>query len=413
MGKLTVIKIRSITAPGRYGDGAGLHLHVRSATRKNWVLRYMINGQSRDMGLGSFPDVSLADARSNAAEAQAQIRAGIDPIESRRVPPPPEDRSFRAVAAELIEDKKIGWRNPKHTWQWENTLARHVYPTVGDRLVGSVTTEDVMDILRPLWGKTPETASRLRGRIEAVIDAARAKGWYAGENPARWKGHLSTRLPSPLSIRRVEHYPSLPWQQIGDFMAQLDRHHGFSARSLAFAILTGARSGEVRELTWREIDLDSATWTVPGPRMKGGRPHRVPLSSGAMEVLERVQPDQSDPASFVFPGSKGAPQSLMAMVVLVRRMNGERTDGIVRWKDGMTGEPIVPHGFRSTLRDWAAEATPYPREVAEAALAHAKGNKVEAAYARSDLLERRRPMMEDWSRVCLGNVMPVSTDHSL
>jgi len=401
MAKLTAIEVKNLKTPGRYGDGQGLYLRVRDDGRKGWVLRYMINKVSRDMGLGSYPDISLAAARDAAGDARQIIRSGRDPIEARKqVPIAKVDHSFRAAAESMLADRGIGWRNEKHAWQWRNTLERFAYPVIGTIDVQDVTTEHIMDILRPIWGEIPETASRVRGRIEAVIDAARASGQPIGANVARWKGHLATRLPPPTRVRRVVHHPSLPWQQMPDFMRALRGRAGFSARALEFTILTAARSGEVRGMTWSEIDLDAAIWTVPADRMKMGRVHRVPLSDAACSLLRAAGTIEGGRTAHVFPGEKSAVQSNMGMVVLLRRMNGARSGEAAIWKDGLTGEPIVPHGFRSTFRDWAAEATPYPREVAEAALAHAKGSKVEAAYARTDLLERRRPMMDDWGRWC-------------
>ncbi|RFD19501.1 DUF4102 domain-containing protein [Komagataeibacter melaceti] len=407
MSKLTAIAVKSMTIPGRYADGNGLYLHVRSADRKNWVLRFMLKGRSRDMGLGSFPDISLAAARIKALEAKALIREGVDPIEARRVyrsPEPEMAKTFRYAAQALIEDKRPGWRNEKHAAQWSSTLERFAYPVIGDTPVQDVTLDHVLDILRPIWHCIPETASRLRGRIENVMDSAYARGWCAQENPARWKGRLSTILPTQSSIRAVEHYPSLPWRKAPDFLLALSEREGMARWALLFAILTAARSGEVREATWGEINLHSRTWTIQAGRMKAKRMHRVPLSSHAMAVLGMMLPDKDGPVSYVFPGRNGRPISSMGMTMLLRRMNGIGTDDAAHWKDGLTGEPIVPHGFRSTFRDWAAEATNYPREIAEAALAHEKDNKVEAAYARSDLLERRRPMMQEWGDWCVSRI---------
>ncbi|WP_281650192.1 phage integrase central domain-containing protein [Novacetimonas hansenii] len=408
MSKLTAIAVKSMTRPGRYADGNGLYLHVRSADRKNWVLRFMLMGRSRDMGLGSYPDISLAAARVKALEAKGLIREGIDPIEARRVnqsPEPQSAKTFRYAAKALIEDKRPGWRNEKHVAQWVSTLERFAYPTIGDIAVQDVTIDHVLRILRPIWHQIPETASRLRGRIENVMDSAYARGWCTQENPARWKGRISTILPSQSSIRNVEHYPSLPWKRIPDFLTELSKREGMGRWALLFAILTAARSGEVRGATWAEMNLHSRVWTIPGARMKAKRPHRVPLSSHAMAVLGMMVPCQNGPDSCVFPGRRGKPISLMAMTMMLRRMNGMGTDDVIHWKDDITGEPIVPHGFRSTFRDWAAEQTNYPREMAEAALAHEKDNKVEAAYARSDLLERRRPMMQEWGNWCFSRML--------
>ena len=265
-----------------------------------------------------------------------------------------------------------------------------------------------MGVLRPLWERTPETASRLRGRIEAVLDAAKARGWREGENPARWKGHLALRLPSPRKVRAVEHHPALPWQQVSAFMAALRERDGVAVRALDFLLLTAARSGEVRGMRWGEVDLDAAVWTIPGKRMKAGKLHRVPLSAPALALLRRIRPEQVGADALVFAGTRpGQPLSDMSLTAVLRRMNaavgGQRPPP---WRDPASGEPVVVHGFRSTFRVWAGECTPYPREVVEAALAHTLRDRVEAAYARTDLLERRRPLMEEWATFCAARKPP-------
>lgn len=404
MALLTATQVKNLTKPGRYRDSAGLYLVIRKSGHKGWVFRYMLAGRSRDLGLGSFPGVRLAEARLAADEARAKVRAGIDPVAVKAVPIEtdiePEDHSFRKAAEDLIADRAIGWSNPKHASQWLNTLSAHAYPVIGKVDVQDITTDQLLEILRPIWSKTPETASRVRGRIEAVIDGARARGWRTGDNPARWKGHLATRLPSPVRVRAVVHHPSLPWQQVPAFCAALGRREGYSVRALEFAILTACRSGEVRGMLWSELDRKAGLWTIPPERMKARRWHRVPLSRQALEILDALEAGRASSTGYVFATPSGRPLSLMAMLETVRRMNGKKTGEPAVWKDGLTGEPIVPHGFRSSFRDWAAEATPYAREVAEAALAHTVESKVEAAYARSDLLELRRSLMQDWADWC-------------
>ncbi|AOX16952.1 hypothetical protein A0U89_07140 [Kozakia baliensis] len=390
--------------PGRYSDGAGLYLVIRSSGHKGWVFRYAMSGRRRDIGLGAFPDVRLSDARISAEKARAQIREGIDPLAAKNVHVEDGDHSFRKAAADLIADRAIGWSNPKHAAQWTSTLEAHVYPVIGDIDVEDITTDHLLDILRPIWAKTPETGSRVRGRIEAIMDGARARGWRTSDNPARWKGHLATRLPPPSRVRATVHHPSLPWQQIPAFFADLRKREGYSARSLEFTILAACRSGEARGMKWSEVDLKKAIWTIPPERMKTRRWHRVPLSDEALQVLTAVRPDNIVLDHHVFAAPGGKPQSLMAMLETVRRMNGKKSGHEPIWKDGLTGEPIVPHGFRSSFRDWASEATPYAREVAEAALAHTVDNKVEAAYARSDLLDLRRPLMDDWGKWCISKL---------
>ena len=386
---------------GRYTDGQGLQLHVRASGVKAWVLRYMVAGRSRDMGLGPYPDVGLAEARLKAQAARGLIREGKDPVDARAADrlarSIAQERTFRAAAEVLISDKAKGWRNEKHAWQWARTLEFFAYPVFGDWPVQQVDAEAVMRVLRPIWDIKPETASRLRGRIEAVLDAARARGWRTGENPARWKGGLAAMLPSARKVRAPEHHASLPWRDLPAFLQELRRRDGMSARAIEFAILTAARSGEVRGATWSEIDLAAAVWTIPGKRMKAGKLHRVPLSAGAIAVLQAVRQEDALPGAFVFPGQRhGKPLSDMSLTAVLRKMNDVPDGEVVPWRDGMSGEPITVHGFRSTFRVWAGEETSYPREVVEAALAHAIRDKSEAAYARTDLLERRRALMEEW-----------------
>ena len=408
MGKLTAIGVRAATKPGRYGDGDGLHLHVRAAGQRAWVLRYMRDGRSRDMGLGPYPEVTLAEAREKASAARKQVRAGADPVDARR-----RDRvartamsgqTFRAAAEELIADKGKGWRNPKHRAQWSSTLVAYAYPAFGDRPVREVDTDAVMAVLRPLWERVPETASRLRGRIEAVLDAARARGWREGENPARWKGNLASRLPTPRKVKATQHHPALPWQKAEAFMVALRQRKGVAARAIEMVILTAARSGEVRGMCWGEIDMAAAVWIVPASRMKAERLHRVPLSAAALAMLEARRPDHTAADALVFPGAAARKQlSDMSLTATLRRMNEVALGQAVPWTDPVQGKAITVHGFRSTFRVWAGEAAQHPREVVEAALAHTLKDKAEAAYARTDLLERRRPLMEAWARHVAGD----------
>ncbi|GGG34057.1 bacteriophage P4 integrase [Caldovatus sediminis] len=413
----TATEVRAVFvrgAPCRFSVGGGLHLWVRGPGKAQWVLRYRApDGRRRDMGLGTFPGVPLAEAR---ARAQAARQAGRDPLAAReaerraraeaeaaeRARAEAERRTFRAAAEALIAAKRPGWRNTKHAAQWSATLAAYAYPVLGDLPVAEVDTDAVLRVLRPVWQRAPETASRLRQRIEAVLDAATAKGWRAGANPARWKGHLDALLPPPRKAKPVRHHPALPWRDMPAFMAALGAREGVAALALRFAILTAARTGEVRGMTWREVDLAARVWTVPAARMKAGRAHRVPLSTAALAVLEAVRPLAAGPDALVFPGGRaGRPLSDMALSMLVR---GMCRDGLAegeppRWRDA-EGRAAVAHGFRSTFRDWAGETRPEGREVVERALAHAIKDKAEAAYARSDLLERRRALMEAWGAFC-------------
>lgn len=399
MGKLTAIEVKSETKPGRYTDGDGLHLHVRPSGRKAWVFRHMRDGKLRDMGLGGYPDVSLAQARIKLHEARQVSRDGADPIEARRLAKgrKDKDRTFKAAAEHLIAAQKAGWSNEKHADQWTSTLAAYAYPVIGDLHVEDVTTEHVLRILQPIWSTKTETASRVRGRMEAVLDAARAMHWRQGENPARWKGHLASVLPKPSKVRVVEHHPSLPWQKLPAFLTLLRARTGSAARAIEFAILTAARSGEVRGVTRRELDLEARLWIVPKERMKAKRPHRVPLSVAALAFLDSMHVAEMTSDQLLFPSnSPRTPLSDMALTMVLRRMNAGAVGESSPWVDGSTGEQITVHGFRSTFRVWAGEQTEHPREVIEMALAHAVGDAVEAAYARTDLMERRRALMEDW-----------------
>lgn len=444
MARLTAVALKAKVVavaknpPGkavRIQDGEGLSLLLpvppkpkpgetaRAQDQGAWTLRYTFDGKRKDMGLGAFPELGLADARARAAEARTKLRAGTDPQAERaqakvaRIEAAAVDRSFAAIARACIEAKAPGWRNAKHAAQWETTLAAHVFPIMGKLPVADVTTEHVLRVLQPLWTRTPETASRVRGRIETVLDYARARKLQTGDNPARWRGNLAELLPAPRKVRAVAHQPALPWGDVPAFLAALEAHRGMAALALRFAILTAARTGEVRGMTWGEVDMAGAVWTVPARRMKAGKLHRVPLSAAALAVLETVKVGQPAPGALVFPSPAprrqiAAPLSDMALSMLVRGMacDGLAEGELPRWRD-TEGRAVVPHGFRSTFRMWAGETRPEGREVVEAALAHSIRDKVEAAYQRSDLLERRRPLMEGWGSFCTrptgGNVIPL------
>ena len=411
-GKLTTKTAEALTlkgrhTPGRHTDGDGLHLHVRATGEASWVLRYRLHGGQRDMSLGGFPQVSLKAAREAAMAARVLVKRGRDPIRERHrtaqeaAEAASRGRTFQAAAEALLEARAAEWRNAKHRWQWRATLAKHAFPLIGALPVAEVDTAAVLRVLRPVWAKTPETASRLRGRIESVMDFAWANGWRTGENPARWKGNLAELLPRPDKLARVQHQPALPWQQVPAFMAALWERRGTAALALRFAILTAARTGEVRGMTWGEVDAEARVWVVPGARMKMGQMHRVPLSDAALAVLAEVHPRETRRDMLVFPGARaGSTLSDMALAMLVR---GMATDGVPegeppRWRD-VAGRVVVPHGFRSSFRDWCGETRPEGRKVAERALAHVVRG-VEGAYARSDLLEKRRPLMAAWAEWC-------------
>lgn len=389
---------RLLTKPGVHAYGDGLYLQVRNADRRTWIFRYSLGGKARWMGLGALDDVPLANAREAALEARKLLRAGLDPIDARKgadpvaAAPIPAIHTFEAVAGEYIAAHEAGWRNAKHRQQWTNTLATYAFPILGAVDVADLTTDAVAGVLAPIWTTKPETASRLRGRIEAVLDYARVKGWRSGDNPATWRGNLKHLLADPTKMATVKHHAALPWREIGAFMATVAGREGVASLALRFAILTAARTGEVIGATWREIDLDGpdgAVWTIPGARMKAGKEHRVPLSDAAVAILTeagKLRTRKDAAALPVFPGQRiDRPVSNMSMEMLLRRMG--RRD-------------LTVHGFRSTFRDWVAEATDYPRELAEASLAHTLGNAVERAYQRGDLLTKRRKLMEAWATFC-------------
>ena len=392
MSKLNAARMRTLTQPGAYGDGAGLYLQVRGADNRSWLYRFRLHGKAHLMGLGMVADVSLAEARDAAAAARKLVRQGINPIDQRRAARAKSAAqvglTFTQVADAYISAHEPSWRNAKHRQQWRTTLHTYAAPILGKLPVAQVDVGAVTRVLEPLWRSKTETASRLRGRIESVLDYATARGWRTGDNPARWRGHLDNLLPARSKVARVQHHAALPWREIGAFMATLAEEQGISALALRFAILTAARTGEVIGARWSELNMTEAVWTVPADRMKAAREHRVPLSDDSLEVLRKVAKLATDPKAdgYVFPGGKpGKPLSTMALLMLLRRM--ERGD-------------LTAHGFRSTFRDWCAEATNYPREVAEAALAHTLRDKTEAAYQRSDLMEKRRRLMADWATFC-------------
>jgi integrase len=404
LGKLTTIRVRNAKARGLYGDGGGLFLQVGATGGKSWIFRWKQAGKFRLMGLGPLHTVSLAEARDLALACRKLRLQGIDPIEHRRAQRADQQLAaakgitFRQCAEGYIAAHRAGWRNEKHAAQWPSTLEAYAYPVFGNLSVQAIDTGLVMKALEPIWNKKPETASRVRGRIESVIDWATARGYREGENPARWRGHLQNLLAPRNKVRRVEHHAALPYSEIGAFMAELRKQEGIGARALEFAILTAARTGEVIGARWGEISMADRLWTVPGARMKAGREHRVPLTDSAVAILDRMKAIRTD--DFVFQGGKvGRPLSNMAFLMLLRRMG--------------RGELTV-HGFRSTFRDWAAECTAFPAEVAEMALAHTVSDKVEAAYRRGDLFQKRRQLAEAWATFCdlpsappAGAVVPI------
>ncbi len=395
--KLTALSVQRARRPGLYGDGDGLYLQVSGPKGENrsWLFRYRLAGRSRAMGLGALLVVTLAEARTKALEARRLLAEGLDAIDARESRRALERAkraklvTFRQAAETYLRSHASGWRNAKHAAQWRATLETYAYPIIGDLPVGEIDAGLVMKILDPIWAGKTTTAARVRGRIESILDAATARGHRKGENPARWKGHLENLLPARAKVQVVVHHAALPYAELGAFMAALRGQDGIAARALGFAILTACRTSEVIGATWGEIDLAAATWTIPANRIKAGREHRIPLSAPALAILRPLR-EIREAGGFVFPGGRiGRGLSNMALLALLKRMK----------RDDLTA-----HGFRSTFRDWAAEQTNFPRDVAEMALAHAIGDKVEAAYRRGDLFEKRRRMMEAWSRFAVDPV---------
>lgn len=383
--------------PGAYADDDGLYLKIGTTGAASWQYRYQINGKRRMMGLGSCANVGLAEAREKAADARKQVKQGIDPLEvkeAEQTAVKAKATTFRELATEYIADHRPGWRNAKHGQQWENTLAQYAFPKIGDKPIAEISTEDVLGILKKLWTEKPETASRLRNRIELVIDAGRAKGLSTAANPAAWRGHLDKLLPKRTKASKG-HHAAMDYRELPAFYKRLTEDRGsLSSVALQITILTACRTSEVLLADWSEFDLDNRLWTIPGERMKAGRPHRVPLSDEVLKLLQGIKGE-----GYVFPGAReGRPLSNMAMTMVLRRL----------------GHPeLTVHGFRSTFRDWCAEETHYPNIVAEQALAHTVGNAVEAAYRRGDLLDKRRALMADWATYCTtkpaANVVPITS----
>jgi integrase len=414
LAALTAPEVRSLVKGGRsalHADGGGLYLAIEGAGRARWAFRYMRRGRAREMGLGSIVSVSLAGARTAAAAARDVLRQGGDPIDNRRADEATivnDGRSFSKAAEAYIAAHSPAWRNAKHAAQWRATLDTYASPVFGAIHVSEVATPNILQALQPIWLDKPETAARLRGRIEAVIDYATAHGWRTGDNPARWKGHLASVLPRRAAVAPQRHHPALPWPRLPAFFIALGAHTGVAKLALRLAILTAARTEEVLGATWAEFDLVNALWTVPAVRMKSGRAHRVPLSAPAVAVLDEARQLRGIASDHAFPGFKrGRPLSNMALLALTRRMNEPDADAspaaLPPWVDA-DGRRVVPHGFRSTFRDWCEETTSTPHAVAEAALAHVVGDKTEAAYRRGDLFDKRRALMEAWGRYATSEI---------
>ena len=386
--RLTAIAVEKLKRSGRHSDGGGLYLNVSKSGSKSWVFIWAKDQRKREMGLGAFPSVSLASARDRAARCRKQVADGLDPIAERERG---ARKTFGDVADAYFETMRADWSNGKTHYKWHRALVHHCAP-IRALQVASIQTEDVLLVLKPLWGTKSETASKLRGRIERVLDFARAKGWRHAENPARWRGHLQNALPKPRALTRG-HLPAMDYHDVPAFIERLQSSEAIAARALEFLILTAARSGEVLGARWSEVDLEVGIWSVPAARMKGRVDHRVPLCRRALEILQSL--NEARVSDFVFPGQRpNRPLSGMAMEMLLRRLKVENA---------------TVHGFRSSFRDWCGDETSFPREIAEAALAHKTGNAVERAYRRRDAFEKRRQLMDAWAAYCAaeehGNVV--------
>ena len=392
--RLKALTVARTTRPGLYPDGGGLYLQVTGASAKSWLFRYRFGGRERQAGLGSCKTYGLEEARAKALECRKLLDKGLDPISVRSAErararvSAATSMTFNQCAAAYVAANEVAWRNAKHRAQWTSSLDTYARPVFGSLPVASIDTGLVMKAIEPIWKTKPETASRLRGRIEAVLSWAKARGYREEDNPARWRGHLDQLLPPRSKVRKVKHHTALAYAQVPAFMARLRDEAGMAALALRFAILTAARTGEVIGATWDEIDLGAGVWTVPAGRMKGGREHRVPLTDAAIELLRATAG-----TGYLFHGGRvGAPLSNMAMLSLLRRMNSAATT----------------HGFRSSFRDWVGDKTNFPGELAELALAHKVGDATEQAYRRGDGFEKRRRMMDAWARFCIGPQVGVS-----
>ena len=388
--ELSPIEISRLKAEGAHAVGGvpGLYLQIIGGSRA-WVLRFVVGAQRRRMGLGGYPGVTLAQARDKARAARQVIEQGLDPIQSRQevahkaAAARTRALTFTKASEKFIASREAEWRNLKHRQQWVNTLATYADPVIGSMDVADIDQQHIMQVLDPIWRSKTETASRVRGRIEQILDWAAVRGHRRGENPARWAGHLDQLLPTPSRISKVEHHPAVPIEQAPAVVPRIAVCAGMGARALLLQVLTATRSGEVRGALWDEIDLEGAVWSIPKERMKSGRPHRVSLSSQALQLLQDLP--HLEGTALVFPSSKMTLLSDMSLTAVMRRLKLD----------------AVPHGFRSTFSDWAAERTSYPRDLVEMALAHTLGSKVEAAYRRGDMLAKRAALMQAWANYCL------------
>lgn len=404
INRLSAIQVARLKVPGYYADGGNLVLQVAPSGSKSWIFRYTLDGKTREMGLGSVATFTLAEARERAAEQRKLLSDGKDPIAVRnelevaRRLAEANVITFDQAAAQYIEAHEPGWKNPKHIEQWRTTLKVYASPVIGELPVSLIDTAMVLRILKPIWNTKTETATRVRGRIEKVLDWSKAQGYRSGENPAAWRGHLDKLLPAPKKVADVEHHAALPWQEIGAFMVKLREAPGLASLLVELIILTATRTSEALLARWSEFDEKERIWTIPAERMKAKKEHTVPLSDSVLSLLKRIQAEAGgSKEGYLFPGRKGKALSNMAGLALLKRMG--RGD-------------LTVHGFRSTFRDWCAEATDYPNHVAEKALAHVIDDKTEAAYRRGELLAKRHALMHDWAVYCNtvpsgGTVVPI------
>jgi integrase len=388
--EMSAIEVKRLTKPGRHAVGGipGLLLVVKDSGATSWILRVTAGNRRRNIGLGGYPEVSLAAAREKARAIKKKVEQGIDPVQERQarrralINSQMIEMTFAEAAIRCHESKAPEFKNEKHVKDWISSINRYATPVIGSLPVNEIGLPHVLSVLEPIWAEKTETATRVRQRIESILTWATVSGHRSGDNPARWRGHLDAVLPKPSKIRQKKHFPALPWQEIGGFMRDLRKRKGMGARALEFAILTAARSGEIRFATWDEIDFEGKVWTIPAERMKAGHEHRVPLTDGAIRLLESLPKFEGSP--YVFPAVRGGALSDMSISAVCRRM---RVDA-------------VPHGFRSTFRDWCSENTNFSREVAEMALAHTIESATEAAYRRGDLFMKRRRLMDAWAEFC-------------
>ena len=419
--ELSALSVAKIKENGRHAVGGvdGLHLRIVDDSRA-WVLRVAVGKKvddqgkvkihRRDIGLGSFPEVSLSEAREKGRELKKKIRDGIDPLQEK------QERlnalkiqkhlakTFRECAEVVIAKKTLELKNQKHIGQWSSTLETYIYPTLGDLIVGTITKVDIATVLEPIWIEKNETAKRIRGRLETIFDYAKAMGYFVGDNPAEWKGNLEPILGNLKQESRP--HPSLPYEQVAGFIQHLGQKKGISPKALEFAILTACRSGEIFGAKWHEIDFKNKVWIIPKERMKAEKEHRVPLSQQAINLLESIQP-YTQSHDFIFPAPRsGEMLSDMSLTTLIRRLHEQKfKENSIGYIDPKQNRIITTHGFRSTFRDWSADKTDYPREVCEHVLAHKLPDEVEAAYLRGAYLEKRKSLMTDWAEFCSKQIL--------